>query len=818
MTKRPPRRDEPLSAPVLPAPRFALAWAALTYALCTLVLVYPVFAGQFLVSPHSDQYIAGYAFRLFGAQSLHAGHGFPLWNPYIFGGLPYVAAMHGDIFYPTFLLRMVMRTDLAMTWGFAIHLFLAGIFTYGFLRAWRFGFFPSLFGGAAYLLSGQIASLASPGHDGKLFVSALFPLALWMLLLGIRDGKRWAWGALALTVGFAVLSPHPQLLQYMLLGSGAFAVYVAFSDHEGRGRLPRGVAIRRLAYALGAVAVGLLIGAVQFMPVIEYTPWSPRAGGRGGYDFATQFSMPIEEFFNTYLPQFTGMLDHYWGRNGIHLHSEYLGVSVLILMGAAFGATMRRGFRAFWVGVAVVTALWAIGNGTPFYHVVYALVPGSKFFRAPSTIFFMTSFAVVMLATVGLERVLARRVSIRYALGWMIAATLIALLASGGMLTNVAQAIAASFAGSQRYEAVQANNGALILGAWRSWLVAVLCGALLVGIARQQLALRTAAIALILLAAVDLLSIDHNYWMFSPPAAQLFATDSAIAYMQRQPQPGRVLPLPAGGASNARDPYLYGDGFMVHRVRSVDGYHGNELGDYQRLGGKTGPNVPYANLIDPQFWKLTNVEYVYSDVDAPDLTQAFATQLKRPDITFTRLAGPVRNSAGSMVYLLKPSQNDPYAWVAPAIVKATEEQTLPTVLNPKFDPATVAVFDTSAKVTPVTLTALPKPLDITTNVTTYAPGHVVMDLSAPAPAGAALVVSENYYPGWRATVDGKPDASIGRADYALIGVALPAGARHIELDFDDAAYETGKKVTLAALLVALVLTGWGVTAERMHRA
>ncbi|HVZ76658.1 MAG TPA: hypothetical protein VG818_01605, partial [Gemmatimonadaceae bacterium] len=70
-----PRRDEPLAAPVLPAPRFAAGWAALVYALCTLALVYPVFVGGFLVSPISDQYIAGYAFRDFAAQSLRSGHG-----------------------------------------------------------------------------------------------------------------------------------------------------------------------------------------------------------------------------------------------------------------------------------------------------------------------------------------------------------------------------------------------------------------------------------------------------------------------------------------------------------------------------------------------------------------------------------------------------------------------------------------------------------------------------------------------------------------------------------------------------------------------
>lgn len=794
-----------------------MAWAALTYALCTLVLAYPVFSGQFLVSPHSDQYIAGYAFRLFGAQSLAAGHGFPLWNPYIFGGLPYVAAMHGDILYPTFLLRMIMRTDLAMTWGFAIHLFLAGIFTYGFMRAWGFGFFSSLFGGTAYLLSGQIASLASPGHDGKLFVSALFPLALWMLVRGIRDGRQWAWGVLAITVGLAVLSPHPQLLQYMLLGAGAFAVFVAFSDHEGTGRLPTKIAVRRLAYALGAVAIGMLIGAVQFMPVIEYTPWSPRVGGRGGYSFSTQFSMPIEEFFNTYLPQFTGMLGNYWGRNGIHLHSEYLGASVLLLAGAAFGATKRLGFRAFWLGTTIVSALWAMGSATPFYHLVYALVPGTKYFRAPSTIFFMTSFAVVMLAAVGVERALARRVGMRYVLSWGIGAAAIAALASGGLLTNVAQSIAASFAGSQLYEQVQANNTALIIGAWRSFFFVALTCAVLFGIWRNHLSLRAAAIAFVVIGAVDLLSIDHSYWSFSPPASQLFATDSAIAYMQRQPEPGRVLPLPATSASSRSDPYLTGDGFMVHDIRSVDGYHGNELGAYQLLGGKTSPTTQYANLLNPEFWRLTNLRYIYTDIDAPDLTQAFATQFKRPDITFTRVAGPVRNAAGSMIYLLQPSQNDPYAWVATAAVKAPEAQTLPTVLDQRFNPAEVAVFDTSAKVPTVTLTTAPPASDITTHVTTYAPGHVVMDLSAPAPQGSALVVSENYYPGWRATVDGKPVPAIGRADVSLIGVALPAGAKHIELTFDDPAYERGKIVTLIAIALALLLTAWGVAARRMEQ-
>src|SRR5215208_8526500 len=90
------------------APRLATLWASLVYAGATLLLGYPALAGQFLVNPRSDQYIIGYAFREYAAQSLRAGNGFPLWNPYLFGGVPFVAGMGGDIFYPTFLLRMMM--------------------------------------------------------------------------------------------------------------------------------------------------------------------------------------------------------------------------------------------------------------------------------------------------------------------------------------------------------------------------------------------------------------------------------------------------------------------------------------------------------------------------------------------------------------------------------------------------------------------------------------------------------------------------------------------------------------------------------------
>jgi len=779
------------------APRFAFAWASLVYAVCTLALAYPALAGKFLVNPSSDQYIAGYAFREFGASTLRATGHFPLWNPYLFGGMPYIAAMHGDIFYPTFLLRMVLPTDVAMTWGFIIHVFLAGLFTFGFLRVLGYSFYGALIGGIAYMMSGQIASSVSPGHDGKLFVSALFPLALWILHRGIRQGKNWSWGGFALIIGLCVLSPHPQLLQYTLLACGAYALFLAFSSVDGV-TLPRPIAIKRLAAALGAVLVGLAIGAVQYLPVREYVSWSPRAGGLADYSTATSYAWPPEELLNAYLPQFSGMLNNYWGRNSIHLHSDYVGAVVLILAGAAFiglRADSRRKQILFWSAALLVSLLWSLGSATPFYHIPYAIVPGTKYFRAPATIFFVGTLAIAILACAGTERFVEGKVGRKYLIGWVVGAGVIALLASTGALTSFAE----SFADDRQLDAVRANSSALIAGAWRSFAFIALAVALGLATLRGRISTRAAAWGLAALMTIDLWTIERLYWMFSPPAKVIYASDSIVDVLKAEPQPVRVLAVPFEQPA-IQDAFLTGDAFMTHRIRNVLGYHGNQIGRYNELtGGRTNPQ----QLFDPNVLQLTNTKYLLTNIPQIPFLPNFALA-----------KGPVRNASGDVVYLYKINGDNPYSWLTPVAVKASDEQVLATVLNPRFDVKRAALFDTSAKVrASVGVQALPAPISVTTSVSHYEPGNVRIDLSTPAPDGASLVVSENYYPGWKATVDGKA-APIGRADYTFIGIELPAGARSVQLDFTSPTYEKGKVITWFAILLGFLMLGAGVWRDR----
>ena len=132
---------------------------------------------------------------------------------------------------------------------------------------------------------------------------------------------------------------------------------------------------------------------------------------------------------------------------------------------------------------------------------------------------------------------------------------------------------------------------------------------------------------------------------------------------------------------------------------------------------------------------------------------------------------------------------------------------------PNFPAQSVALIDPSSKTPAVTLAAVPAPLPITVSTTTYDAGRIVMTLSAPAPSGAALVVSENYYPGWVATVDGTP-VTPERANLTLIGVPLPAGAKSVELTFTSAAYSTGRTITWLAVAIAMLATIVGAVTGR----
>jgi hypothetical protein len=243
----------------------------------------------------------------------------------------------------------------------------------------------------------------------------------------------------------------------------------------------------------------------------------------------------------------------------------------------------------------------------------------------------------------------------------------------------------------------------------------------------------------------------------------------------------------------------------VHEIRQAIGYHGNSIGRYDRLvdANKILSNAGMRSLL--------NVRYLLANEQLPDST------LRRAFGQAARLvAGPARNAPGTMVYLYDLGPSDA-AWVATAATKAPDDRALPTLEDPRFNAAaqrSVAILD-SASPTPAlpSLIAMPSPSTLTARVQRPTHSRIVVDLSAPAQDGNVLVVSENFYPGWQAIVDGKA-ATAERVDYTLIGVPLTAGARKVELEFTSSASSTGKMITVVAVLMSLLLIGAGLLPKR----
>ncbi|HZH39499.1 MAG TPA: hypothetical protein VFD85_00730 [Gemmatimonadales bacterium] len=776
------------SGPTPYTPRFPTLTALAFLCLWVAILSLPMWSGKFMAGRQSDQYSAGWAIRHWGAEQWKSTGHIPLWDPERLGGVVVVAGF-GDLFYPSAWLRLVMPTSVAVDLAFVIHYILAGLFLFLLLRMLSISWLGSLIGGTAYQLTGVIVSYASPGHDGKLFVSALFPLMLIALVLGIRRRRLEGHALLGLTVGLALLSPQYQTTQYALLSAGIFALYLAFAD-------PEDLTVKQGFGGIGLAAAGVLLGfgisMIQVLPFIHYIPYSPRSVEQG-FEWSTSYSTPwvhVPEFF---LSGFTGQSFNgdYWGPNGLKLHSEYLGLPVIAM--AIFGVgTPRRRLMKWILGIGILFLLVALGDGTPFYRLWYAVVPYVNKTRAPGIAFYQVGFAVAVLAALGAER-LERGEGRTWALSGMVAGGVVALLAVVGTFGAIATAYAQSHPEFAQWApaGAAAAQTPIVIGAVGSAIALILvCGFVWINF-RRPIPVPLFAMGLVILVGADLYRAGAGFWHWSAPLKEQIASDPVIQRLQAAPLPYRVF-----------DPVkVYArDALMAYDIPQVTGYHGNHLQTYLDLvGGEDGANLAHS----PNLWKLLDVRYLIW----PDTLSLHG---------YHRVMGPVRTGLGSTAYLYEADSALEYARVVAAGIKADTNQIVPTLMDPRLDYHRLVLFSPDQPVNPLPVSAMPPPPASRATVTSWAPGAISIAITPPTDSARYLVVSENWYKDWKATVNGDP-AQVVRGDQSLITVPLPAGARTVELAFRPDDYAKGKTITLVSLLLIILIGAVPIAMRRMAR-
>ena len=770
------------SAPAF-EPRAPAVKALLVLVLSALTLCWPMLLGQFLVGPASDQYVAGYSFRHFAAEYFKTHRAIPQWNPYLFGGLPFIGAAHGDIFYPTAWLRWFLPTDLAMNLGFAVHIVLAGLAMYGLMRTLKTSWAGAVVAGLSYELTGIVISLVHPGHDGKLFVSALAPVLFMGIVRAVRDREISGYGLIALSTGLA-LQGHPQASYYLLIAGGIWGAFWVFGP-EG----PTGSArLRVIAGAAGAVALGVGMYAVYALPMREYVAYSPRAEGgyNSGYEYATSYALPPEEVLGFLLPKIDGGMNAYFGRNGLKHHTEYLGPVVLMLAVLGLGGAERRRTRIALGTIGGLFLLVSLGGSTPFFQLWY-LLPMMSRLRAPAMGFFLVALPLAALAGWGAERLIQGTASLGRA--WIVAgvAGLLALLGVTGILQTVAEDIARGAGFQGGIEAAIGNTAVLRMDALRLLVVVGAACAVLWAIGRRRIAGDAAVGALLLVIFGDLWFVGREYFVFSPPASITYGPDEIMKRLAATPKPYRVYD-PAASVAGV-NPYR-GAWLMSAGIPTLFGYHGTELRAFDDLlGGKN----QWKNQLSPAFWKMFGIRYIV-------LNQAQAIP------GFHQVIGPV-TTRGGPGFLLEADTIPPYARVLAGAAKVPDGQLVATVSDPRFPFDRLAVYPDTASVSPAELGgAIPEPSAVTAAVSEWDAGRMTVTLTGAVTAPQYLVVAENWYRDWNAAIDGKP-APVLRAQGTLLSVMLPPGARSVTFWFDSPAYHRGKVISFASLAAVVALFG-----------
>ena len=781
-----------------PPERELAAWAPpVVYAAVTVLLFPEFFFGDALLFG-TDTYHLSYFAREYYTESVRSLGSFPLWQPLLFGGLPFLDGMHGDIFYPPSLALFFLDARAMWGWKIVLHVVAAGLFAYLWLRGLGLRRASAFFGGLVFMMGADLVSLVYPGGDGKLFVSALAPLTFWLTDRAVRNGRIADYAALALGLATVIFTSHMQLAYFTVWG---VSLYFLFRVWQAWRTERDGIqAARSVGLFAGAGIMAVAAAAIQFLPPLEYLrEWSHRAGrtiaaeAGSGYEFSTTYSLHPEEVASLVVPEFVGddiarltrTERTYWGRNPFKINHEYAGFVPLLLIPLLL--IRRRSTETyFFLALAALALLYAVGATTPLFRLFY-LIPGVALFRAPSLIIFLYGLSIATLGAFGFERLHRwvtgsedERRAARRTL-WIAAAVfgVLALLASAGIVTTLWQAIFEVQAA--RLAPLQANLPNIQRGFWITFLLAAGAAGATDLVSRGLFGVRMLLIAVAVLAALDLYRVDR--WFVRGSVLQqrasdpvLFEADESIAWLQARQAEGEVFrawDIGAYGSSNA---------LAVHGITQLTGHHGNEIGRYRELvGGDSAGNVPLSEL---RLLDILNVRYIVSP---------------------QRLEGlPYEEVyAGSRSFIYRNPSALPRAFLVGATEVVPDGQAVERMLGPGFEARSVAL--------------LPEPLPSGVTIEADPVGVVEWLNRADASAGlrvvtdrpALLVISENYYPAWTVEVDGE-DAALLRANYAFRAVPIAAGEHTVRFEYSTAGLGLPASVSAVSLLVllALVLVPW----------
>lgn len=731
-----------------------LAIVGLTALVCAFF--WPLFSGRYSI-PRGGGDLVSFLWPTwrFAANSLRRGI-VPLWNPTLYAGAPFAADNQSALFYPVNLILFLLlgEPSYAMMEGLVVfHMALAAVLMYLLLREHGLSRVAATLGGLAFGLSDVFVT-----HIGNLNLNATIAYLPGVLLLADRGMTRGARGwATAGGVLFAVaaLAGHGQMLLVLGLALGVLVAYrLAAACQQGAA-----AALRVLCQAGIVALVGVGGAAVALYASYELIGRSGRAVV--SLEEASQYSLPWAALVGIVVPGFYGRGPHaFWGPwNRVEV--GYLGVLPVALAGA--GLLARRGHNrqtlptGFFVAVAAIGLILALGSSTPLYRLVHEL-PLFRNLRAPARFIVLTDLGLAALAGWGLDNLKNSRPAQVCAGALLVSGLGLALALPRWVPVPAGRVEAASFG---------VLLAALLCALSLLWLCASVC----------RLGTRWSGMVALVILVADLLVTGSTVEIDRGDPYRGFRHDDVVAQLRGDPGIFRIDSSPA----SAWQP----DTAAVYGLYDIGGVY-NPLG----VAAYETYRWSIAARGDP-LYNLLGVKYVLADKGNPPGDQRLVPiYTGAPDIDIYLNTGAY--PMAQLVYGAVRAESMPAAFAA--------------IHAPNFDPSqTVVLLEEPQPVEP----AGDRPHHV--SIVHYSANRISLEVSTPTPC--YLLLSEVFDPGWRASIDGRPSRVV-RADYLFRALYIEPGTHRVSLWFSPPSFWIGLGLSAATWLA---LGGWALRAWRLRQ-
>ncbi len=704
-----------------------------------------------------------YAWFNFWVSTIRQGV-WPLWDPFTFSGHAFAGEMQAGAFYPLYLIFLIPSRD-GLFSPQLYHVFfvlthaLCAWFVYLLAREFRLSTLAGIVAGICFSLGGVLARFAE--WPDLLQSGIWLPLILLLLvraLKAIRMESAVAWSALCgLGLAMAVLAGglHMVIMEGIVIVSAAIFHTLTTKSPAAWTRTTLVVAV-----SCGFALTG---GAVQLLPSAEYSGLALRWIGATALP-ATQ-KIPYNYIGDALWPHgFLGLfLGSFAGAGSGEYVDPYMGVLPVLL--AIIGIWKR--WDCLWVryltGLAVAACLYSLGPFSLLHGFLYAVTPWLWTAREADRFMYLTGFCLAILAGFGVDALLGNVHSFSWeplsaAFKWVAVACVTALVypfVFGGDGASRSPLISLSLLLILLTYALYRYIIGGHYGPWTRFLVMAL-------ILFDLSAFDWSAINKITGGANSRDKILEGATQGRDEMARLLSLRGAADFLRSRPGPFRVE-LPADLPPNIGD---------MFRIEETMGSGATIQTDYNQLRTHTD---------------LMNTRYTIRPVSAKDAETVPA----------------VYQDSAWKVY--ERPNAFPRAWVVHATAVEPEREKLLARLDAS-NARRIALIETPLD---ISLDAASGPGNEQATLRVAPQGREEVDVHANG--RALLVLSELFYPGWKATVNGR-QARIWKVDGGLRGIVVPDGYSRVSLHYLPMSFFAGFTLTSIAFL------GGGILGFRLWRS